>query len=65
VHGRLADGTQRTYDVYAQCTDCEQIYWRGAHHARLNAIVEEAMREFGPHRPSSPALPSQDAATAS
>jgi len=47
VHGRLHDGTERSYDAFAQCTDCEQVYWRGAHHAHLNAIVEEALREFG------------------
>ncbi len=42
--GQLQDGTERAYDVFAQCTDCEQVYWRGAHHAHLNAIVEEALR---------------------
>ena len=42
--GQLRDGTERAYDVFAQCTDCEQVYWRGAHHAHLNAIVEEALR---------------------
>jgi uncharacterized protein len=48
VAGRLEDGTQRSYDVFAQCTECGQVYWRGAHHARLAAIVEDAVREFGP-----------------
>ncbi|MFI1396363.1 Mut7-C RNAse domain-containing protein [Streptomyces sp. NPDC020681] len=47
VQGRLHHGTQRSYDVFAQCTACERVYWRGAHHARLEAIVEEALREFG------------------
>ncbi len=47
VHGQVHDGTERTYDVFAQCADCEQVYWRGAHHARLNAVVQEAVREFG------------------
>lgn len=48
VHGQLPDGTGRTYDVYARCTACDQVYWRGAHHARLTAIVDEALRVFGP-----------------
>ncbi|MFE0464215.1 Mut7-C RNAse domain-containing protein [Kitasatospora sp. NPDC058965] len=43
VQERLADGTERSYDVFAQCADCEQVYWRGAHHARLDAIVAEAL----------------------
>lgn len=47
VQEHLQQGTQRTYDVFAQCTACERVYWRGAHHARLQAIVEDALREFG------------------
>ncbi|NEC92026.1 Mut7-C RNAse domain-containing protein [Streptomyces sp. SID12501] len=47
VGDRLEDGTRRTYDVYAQCVVCERLYWRGAHHARLEAIVEGALSEFG------------------
>lgn len=47
VQDQLQQGTQRTYDVFARCTACERVYWRGAHHARLEAIVEEALREFG------------------
>ncbi|TQF07135.1 hypothetical protein E6W39_04640 [Kitasatospora acidiphila] len=46
VQERLAHGTERNYDAFAQCTDCGQVYWRGAHHARLDAIVEEALREY-------------------
>lgn len=47
VRERLEGGTRRTYDVFAQCTNCGRVYWRGAHHAQLEAIVDEAMREFG------------------
>ncbi|AWK12997.1 hypothetical protein SSP531S_34720 [Streptomyces spongiicola] len=47
VEHRLEQGTQRSYDVFAQCTACERVYWRGAHHARLQSIVEGALREFG------------------
>ncbi|GAA1933522.1 Mut7-C RNAse domain-containing protein [Kitasatospora viridis] len=46
VQERLEDGTERSYDAFAQCGDCDQVYWRGAHHARLDAIVEEALREY-------------------
>lgn len=44
---RLEQGTQASYDVFAQCTTCGRVYWRGAHHARLEAVVAEAVREFG------------------
>ncbi|MFH9425333.1 Mut7-C RNAse domain-containing protein [Streptomyces sp. NPDC017529] len=47
VQERLEGGTRRTYDVFAECTACERVYWHGAHHARLEAIVDEAVREFG------------------
>lgn len=42
ARGRLPDGTERTYDTFAACADCGQAYWRGAHFARLDAIVEHA-----------------------
>ncbi len=47
VRERLEHGTRRTYDVFARCTDCDRVYWRGAHHARLDAIVRDALRDFG------------------
>ncbi|MFG2645854.1 Mut7-C RNAse domain-containing protein [Streptomyces sp. NPDC048370] len=47
VRERLEQGTEKTYDVFARCTECERVYWRGAHHAHLEAIVTDALREFG------------------
>ncbi|AUY52995.1 Mut7-C RNAse domain-containing protein [Streptomyces sp. CB01881] len=47
VQDQLRDGTERSYDAFAQCTECGQAYWRGAHHASLDAIVADAVREFG------------------
>ncbi|GAA3492850.1 Mut7-C RNAse domain-containing protein [Streptomyces cremeus] len=47
VAGLLEGGTERSYDVFAQCTACERPYWRGAHHARLAEVVEAAVAEFG------------------
>ncbi|MFE2722493.1 Mut7-C RNAse domain-containing protein [Kitasatospora sp. NPDC059327] len=47
VRDQLRDGTERSYDAFAQCVDCGQAYWRGAHHASLEAIVADAVREFG------------------
>ncbi|MFG1811816.1 Mut7-C RNAse domain-containing protein [Streptomyces sp. NPDC049040] len=51
VRDRLADGTSRTYDVFAECTGCGGVYWRGAHHTRLSAVVEQALRDHGEGRP--------------
>jgi uncharacterized protein len=46
VADQLAGGTQRTYDVFAQCTECGRAYWKGAHHEQLVAIVERALAEY-------------------
>ncbi|MEU7643461.1 Mut7-C RNAse domain-containing protein [Streptomyces huasconensis] len=43
----LEGGTRGSYDVFAQCADCARVYWRGAHHDRLEAIVAGAVAEFG------------------
>ncbi|MBA2949085.1 Mut7-C RNAse domain-containing protein [Streptomyces himalayensis] len=43
----LQGGTQRSYDVFAQCVECDRVYWRGAHHDRLERIVGTALAEFG------------------
>ncbi|MFI8438602.1 Mut7-C RNAse domain-containing protein [Streptomyces sp. NPDC079020] len=47
VSARLEHGTQQAYDVFAQCTECARVYWRGAHHGHLETIVADAVREFG------------------
>ena len=43
VAALLEQGTQRTYDTFARCTDCARVYWRGAHHDRLERLVDEAL----------------------
>ncbi|WP_052809493.1 Mut7-C RNAse domain-containing protein [Streptomonospora alba] len=40
----LEPGTRRTYDTFSRCRDCGRVYWPGAHHTRLAAIVETARR---------------------
>lgn len=47
VADRLEGGTQRSYDVFAQCGSCGRAYWKGAHHEQLEAIVREALRTRG------------------
>jgi uncharacterized protein len=46
VADRLEDGTKRSYDVFAQCRACGRVYWKGAHHDQLEAIVARALAEF-------------------
>ena len=42
VEPLLEPGTRRTYHEFAQCQVCGRVYWRGAHAARLQAIVDRA-----------------------
>jgi hypothetical protein len=42
VEHLLPPGTRRTQDTFARCADCGRVYWRGAHGARLAAIVRAA-----------------------
>jgi uncharacterized protein len=42
VEQLLEPGTRRSYQVFARCQACGRVYWRGAHAARLQAIVDAA-----------------------
>ncbi|MFF3438291.1 Mut7-C RNAse domain-containing protein [Streptosporangium sp. NPDC002721] len=48
IDGLLETGTRRSYDIYGRCSECGQIYWRGAHGEHLEEIVRSAMRMVGP-----------------
>jgi uncharacterized protein with PIN domain len=37
-------GTRRTYQDFSRCADCGQVYWRGAHAKRLEALIAAAQR---------------------
>jgi len=52
VRDRLQQGTRATYDVFARCTACDRVYWKGAHHADLQAVVDRAMAAYGPQAPA-------------
>jgi uncharacterized protein len=39
VADRLEPGTRRTYAEFSRCPGCGRIYWRGAHAARLDALL--------------------------
>jgi uncharacterized protein len=43
----LQPGTRRTYDTFARCRNCGHLYWRGAHHRDLAAIVSAALGPAG------------------
>lgn len=38
----LEPGTVRSYHSFSRCTGCGQVYWRGAHARRLEALVRRS-----------------------
>lgn len=38
----LQPGTRRTYQAFSRCRSCGQVYWRGAHAKRLEALISTA-----------------------
>lgn len=47
VRERLPKGTAASFDAFAECRCCGQVYWKGAHHTRLEDTVERVRREHG------------------
>lgn len=45
VQDRLEPGTRRTQDAFARCAACGRVYWKGAHHERLEKIVDAALAQ--------------------
>lgn len=41
---RLEPKTKRYYHEFRRCKDCGQIYWKGSHFARMEALVERLRR---------------------
>jgi len=39
VDALLQPKTRRYYEVFRQCLDCNQVYWRGSHHARMLKLI--------------------------
>lgn len=52
VVDQLRPGTRRTYEAFARCEACGQVYWHGAHAGRLDALVAEATRTVRARCPS-------------
>jgi uncharacterized protein with PIN domain len=44
VSDRLLPRTRMSFQDFRQCPGCGRIYWQGAHHARLAALIRRARR---------------------
>lgn len=41
VAGLLPPHTRQSYSAFRRCIPCGQIYWKGAHHKRIQAMIDE------------------------
>jgi len=39
----LSDRTASHYDAFFQCDECNQVYWKGSHYERMQALIQEAI----------------------
>lgn len=46
VIDRLEPKTRRHFNDFRRCLACEQIYWRGSHHAKLQTFLDQFLSEF-------------------
>jgi uncharacterized protein with PIN domain len=44
VADQLPEGTALYYDVFHRCTACGQVYWKGAHHQRMQALLDDVLK---------------------
>ena len=44
IWDRLLPLTQRHYHHFRQCQTCDQIYWQGSHHERMQAFVNRVLQ---------------------
>ena len=49
----LQPGTRRTYQAFSRCQACGQVYWRGAHSRRLEALIASAQHAVPGATPTS------------
>jgi len=45
VFERIPPKTAAWLDEYFECADCEKLYWRGTHHARLETMIDRILQE--------------------
>ena len=46
VVARLEPLTRQHYEHFARCDDCDQVYWSGSHHRRLQQLVDTIVEEL-------------------
>jgi len=44
---RLEPKTKKYYSDFVQCSDCKNVYWKGSHYTRLNALIRKIRSQNG------------------
>lgn len=45
VADELPEGTSQYYDEFHRCKSCSQVYWKGAHHQRMQALMNQVIEQ--------------------
>lgn len=45
VADKLPEGTSQYYDEFHRCTSCSQVYWKGAHHQRMQTLMNHVIEQ--------------------
>jgi uncharacterized protein with PIN domain len=45
IADRLMPQTRQHYDEFQRCIECEQIYWKGSHHQRMERLIEHVLAQ--------------------
>lgn len=43
ISDRLMPSTKHYYDDFYLCSSCDKIYWKGSHHERMKAFIQNAL----------------------
>jgi uncharacterized protein with PIN domain len=43
---RLLPLTRKYFEEFRICPDCQQIYWKGSHYERMNALIDQVLAEI-------------------
>lgn len=41
----LEPKTRQFFEVFHQCRECRQVYWRGSHYERMRQVIDQVMRD--------------------
>lgn len=45
IIAQLPPNTAKYYEQFHQCQACQKVYWRGSHYEKMQALLDEIMRE--------------------